>query len=210
MRVAIDIRKLRDYGIGTYVRNIVVAYRPPGHRERVRADQPPGGPGVHPVASARTSAASSARPATTRVREQFSIPVDRAPRARGRLPRAALRAAAARVVSVGRDHPRLHPPDVPAVPAEPAGLHLRAHVHVDGDTPLLARPDGLGGLQARHPALLPHPGRQDHGGLQRHRRAVQPRCRSTRTSRGPRSDSSSTTRSCCTWATSGHTRTSSG
>ena len=53
----------------------------------------------------------------------------RAP-ARGRhaVSRAALRAAAARAVPVGRDDPRLHPPDVSAVPAEPAGARLRADV----------------------------------------------------------------------------------
>jgi glycosyltransferase involved in cell wall biosynthesis len=37
-------------------------------------------------------------------------------------PRAALRAAAAGALQVGRDDPRLHPPDVSAVPAEPAAL----------------------------------------------------------------------------------------
>ncbi len=66
------------------------------------------------------------------VREQFVGPVDRQAREGRRLPHAALRAAAARVVPVGRHDPRLHPPDVPAVPAQPVRVHLRPRVHVDG------------------------------------------------------------------------------
>ena len=44
--------------------------------------------------------------------------VGASPRTAGRLPRAALRAAAGRPLPIGRDDSRLHPPDVSAVPAE--------------------------------------------------------------------------------------------
>ena len=116
----------------------------------------------------------------------------------------------ARALSGRRDHPRLHPPDVPAVPAQPAGHLLRPAVHVVGDAAGAAGADGVGGVEARHPPLLPHPARQGHGHLQRHRRSL-PACRRRRTrSSASASGSSCTSRSCSTSATSSRTRTSSG
>ena len=76
MRIAIDARKLHDFGIGTYIRNLLARPGAAGRttteyvllcraarrrvRRRARAELPAG----------RRSA-----PATTRVREQFSVPL---------------------------------------------------------------------------------------------------------------------------------------
>ena len=93
-------------------------------------------------------------------------------RRRGAVPQPALRPADSRALSGRGDHPRLHPPDVPAVPAQPAGHLLRPAVHVVGDAAGAAGADGVGGVEARHPPLLPHPVRQGDGHLQRHRRSL--------------------------------------
>ncbi len=93
-------------------------------------------------------------------------------RAARRLSRAALRAAAGGPLPVGRDDPRLHPPDVSAVPAEPRGLRLRARVDVERGPAVGPDPHGVGGLEARHPALLQRAAGEGGRRLQRHRRAV--------------------------------------
>ena len=120
VRIAIDARKLRDYGIGTYVRNLL------RHLSRIdptteyvllcRGDD------CGAARSARRElprGRRSRRPAYS-IREQLSRAARSAARGDRSLPRAALRAAAADAVPIGRHDPRLHPPAVPAVPAEPA------------------------------------------------------------------------------------------
>ena len=124
VRIAIDARKLHDYGIGTYVRNLVARARAAGRRRRVRPALP----------AARTpSSSESLGPRferARRARRQLLGPRadQRAAGARARacrpLPRAALRRVAADALPVRRDDSRLHSPAVSAVPAEPA-----AHVY---------------------------------------------------------------------------------
>ena len=126
MRIAIDARKLHDFGIGTYIRNVlrglarldqqteyIVLCRPDD--VDVAAELGPNFRGV----------AESARPYS--VGEQ--IPHSAQPGARARPPaaRAALRPAAGDTLPLGRDDPRLHPLDVSAVPARRmAHLYARA------------------------------------------------------------------------------------
>ena len=76
MRIAIDARKLRDYGIGTYVRNLL--------RHLARLDQTteyvllcqPADIEIATRARARTSARCPTGRRAYSVREQFSIPLD--------------------------------------------------------------------------------------------------------------------------------------
>ena len=94
MRIAIDARKLHDFGIGTYIRNVLRGLARIDHdteyvllcQERDCALAPSLGPNFRAVPD--TSQPYS-------VREQFSIPVGAPPRARRPVPRAALRASAA-------------------------------------------------------------------------------------------------------------------
>ena len=127
-------------------------------RVGVRPVLPARGSRVGRRARARTSARSSTRAAAVFDSRAGDAAAAAAARARRPLPQPALRAAAARAVPVGGDDPRLHPPDVPAVPAEPPGAVLRAALHVVGGAPLVAGDDGVGGVEARHPALLPASG----------------------------------------------------
>ena len=115
------------------------------------------------------------------ISEQVRIPMTLLAGAHRPVPRAALRAAARDSLPVGGDDPRLHPPDVPAVPARAPGLRLRQAAVVDGGAPVRSGPDGLRGVEARHPAPVPRAGRQDHGRLQRHRRTAVCSSRPTRT-----------------------------
>ena len=97
VRIAIDARKLRDYGIGTYIRNLLRHLARLDHDDRVR----PALPRRRTATCRRRSATNfravaETRAGTTRSREQFRIPLDAAARARRPVPRAALRAAAAR------------------------------------------------------------------------------------------------------------------
>ena len=143
VRIAIDARKLRDYGIGTYVRNLLRQLARQDHDDRVRRALPRRATATRSRSWARTSARSSRRPAPIRSRSS-SRPAGAPARGRRALPRAALRPAAADPVPRGRHDPRLHPPAVSAVPAEPAGVRLRPAAHVDGDAPGGARHHGLG------------------------------------------------------------------
>ena len=127
------------------------------------------------------------------------------------LPQPALRAAAAVAVPVGGDDPRLHSPDVSAVPAEPARARLRADVHVEGGARASARVLTVSEASKRdilrffnipeEKIIVIH---------NAHRRSLPARRRRTRRSSASASASSCTSRSCCTRATSSRTRTSSG
>ena len=129
-------------------------------------------------------------------------------RARRSVPRPALRPAAADAVQIGRDHPRLHPPAVSAVPAQQARLRLRARFNLGGGAPVEPHPDGVGGVQARHPRLLQRAAGKNPRHLQRHRRDASASRRQRTMWRGCASATSWTTRSSCTRATSSRTRTS--
>ena len=159
MRIAIDARKLRDFGIGTYIRNILI--------ELSRLDQQ-----TEYVVLCRpddVGVAASAGPNFRMVPETAPHLLDRradpdsaraGARARAPGARAALRAAAGDPLPLGRDHSRLHSPDVPAVPAEPAGLRLCQGVDVERGAEGRSHPDGVGGVEARHPAVLRRPARE--------------------------------------------------
>ena len=96
---------------------------------------------------------------------------------------------------VGRDDSRLHPPAVSAVPAEPARARLRARRRCGSRARRVEpHPDGVGGVEARHPPLLRRPAREDRRHLQRHRRALPRRRRRRGRSRA------------CASATSSHDR----
>ena len=145
-----------------------------------RAHRP--GYGVRPAAAARRAGARGAAgaqlpprhgvgEALLRRRAALDSVQTRAPVARP-LPRAALRAAAAGPVPRRRHHPRLHPPDIPAVPAAPPRPRLRPHHVLDGGAPRQPHPDRFGSLEERHPALLRRAGLESHGHLRRGRRPV--------------------------------------
>ena len=68
MRIAIDGRKLRDYGIGTYVRNLLRQLGAAGHRQRVRRVLPRAPTATRSRSWARGSAPSSSRPGRIRSR----------------------------------------------------------------------------------------------------------------------------------------------
>ena len=127
MRIALDARKLHDFGIGTYIRNLV--------HELARLDPTteyvlfarPGD--LAEVAGARRQRARRRRIGASRIPSASSCALPLAARraARRPVPRAALRAAAVCAGPHRGDDSRLHPPALPAVPAQPRGLALRAH-----------------------------------------------------------------------------------
>ena len=119
MRIAIDARKLRDFGIGTYLRNILIELsrldRETEYVVLCRPDDVESGD----VLGRNFRMVPETAPNYS-IAEQFRIP-------------AVLAREGVRLVHephyvlpplvqlpVGRDHPRLHPLDVSAVPAEPA------------------------------------------------------------------------------------------
>ena len=126
MRVAIDARKLHDFGIGTYIRNLL------RHLARIDHDTEyvllcgEADLGVAAQLGPNFRAVLEPSPNYS-IREQIHVPwvlrrerpdVYHAPHyvlpAGGQLP-------------LGRHDPRLHPPDVSAVPAEPHGaMPMRA------------------------------------------------------------------------------------
>ena len=183
VRIGIDARKLHDFGIGTYIRNLLRQLaRLDRESEFILISRPEDratlaslGPNFRPVAETAGNY-SVDRAAEDSARAEA--------RARHALSRAALRPAAARQQPVGRDDPRLHPPDVPAIPAGAAGAPLCP----DLDQPRVAARDAgadrVGKLEARHPEVRRHPGEQDRRDLQRLRRTV--RGRAARGRRRPR------------------------
>ena len=120
MRIAIDARKLRDFGIGTYIRNILMELsrldRTNEYVVLCRPDDVDSGD----VLGRNFRMVPEPAP-TYSIAEQFKIPLSLAREARAAGARAALRAAAAGPLPIGRHHPRLHSLDVSAVPAQPAG-----------------------------------------------------------------------------------------
>ena len=76
VRIAIDARKLRDYGIGTYVRNLLRQLARHGSRNRVLVDLHEPTIAALRASSARTSARCRTRPPGYSVREQFAVPLD--------------------------------------------------------------------------------------------------------------------------------------
>ena len=185
MRIGIDARKLHDFGIGTYIRNLLrqlarlddqtefVIFCRPEDRDALAAV----GENFRPVPE--TSGNYS-------VAEQFKIPW--ALRREGvtlfHAPHYVLPPLVH--VPVGRDDPRLHPPDVSAVPAEPAALVLREVVDRAGGAARDAGHDGVGELEARHPALRRHRAGEDRRHLQRVRRALRDRAARGRRRAGAR------------------------
>ena len=160
MRIGIDARKLHDFGIGTYIRNLL--------RQLARLDRDTEFVAALPRPDDRATLASLGENfrAVAETAGNYSVAEQ--------LQDSAGAAGAKRVtlfhaphyvlpplvpLPVGRDDSRLHPPDVSAVPAEPAGASLRAHVDQPGVAARDARPDRLGELEARHPALRRHAGR---------------------------------------------------
>ena len=184
VRIAIDARKLRDYGIGTYVRNLLRHLARLDHDDRVRPALPRRG-----LRRGRRSSGANFRAVAETRRRLFgrasscACPLDL--RREGadlfHAPHYVLPPLDA--VPVGRDDSRLHPPAVSAVPAEPARLRVRARVDVGRDAPGEPRPDGLGGSKRDILRVLPRPRVEDRRHLQRHRRAL-------RRSRRPRTRSS--------------------
>ena len=159
MRIAIDARKLHDFGIGTYIRNVLLGLARLDHEtEYIVLCRPadvdaaselgaelPRGRRERAAVFARRAVPDSAQPGA---------------RARASAARAALRPAAGDALPHGRDDSRLHSPDVSAVPARVAGARLRARVDVERGPQVGSHPDRLGGVEARHPPLLRHPARE--------------------------------------------------
>ncbi len=124
MRIGIDARKLHDFGIGTYIRNLL--------RQLARLDRETEFVllcRARRIAQALASLGENFRPVAEAagnysIAEQLRIPL--ALRREGvtlfHAPHYVLPPLVA--LPVGRDDPRLHPPDVSAVPAQP--LRARA------------------------------------------------------------------------------------
>ncbi len=183
MRIGIDARKLHDFGIGTYIRNLL---RHLGRLDRESEYVLFCRPADVSLAAGVWRELSGGRRTGPALFLQRAArhPARRRAGAAGSVSRAALRAAAAHGDQVARHHSRLHPPDVPAVSAEPPGVRLRARVDVGRRPSRVARADRVGVVEARHPALLRHRAREDHGHLQRHRRTVQSAARRGRCGQG--------------------------
>ena len=119
------------------------------------------------------------------VRRATAAAAGGAARPRRPLPRAALRAAAVGAGPDGGDDPRLHPPALPAVPAQPGRLGLRAHDDPAGRPQGRPHPDRVGGVEARHPPLHRCPAREDRRDPQRPRRPLRDRARRRGARAGP-------------------------
>ena len=181
MKIAIDARKWRDYGIGTYVRNLV---RHLAHLDRETHLLPVLRPGRRGDAARPGRELRARRRRLRRLQRCASTS-----RSRCKLRRlgADLLHSPHYVLPllcrqrVGGHDPRLHPPALPRVPAEPHGLPLRAVHDGQRDPAQRARVHGLGGLAARHPALLSRRGsRAAAGGAERDRRRRSSRTRARR------------------------------
>ena len=156
MRIAIDARKLHDFGVGTYIRNLIrhlarlddqTEYLLLCDREDCSlTDQLGENFRVVPENSPPYS-----------VTEQLRIPL-RVYRERADLfhaPHYVLPAVDA--LPVDCDDSRLHPPDVPAVPAQSSRVRVCPGGVLGGDSPVHSYLDGIGSVQARHPPLFKVP-----------------------------------------------------
>ena len=94
MRVAIDARKLHDFGIGTYIRNLLRQLARIDQRHRVRPALPRAGPRRRRAARPQLPRRCSSRRPTTRCASRFTSRGCFERETARRLPRAALRAAA--------------------------------------------------------------------------------------------------------------------
>ena len=170
-RICIDARKLADFGIGTYIRNLLRSlaeidqHQPllgPGGPRRAELRRPPRRqlPRLHReldgvlAARAGDGVVGAATPAA------------------GRLPRHPLRAAGAPALPGRGHHPRHHPPAVPAVPQEPARAPLRAPDDRPQPAPRPPHHHRLGEHARRRPGLLRRRRRHPARRLQRRRRSV--------------------------------------
>ena len=156
MRIAIDARKLRDYGIGTYVRNLLRHLsRLDSETEYVLLCRAEDSGVAEELGENFRAICEPAR--TYSVSEQLRIPLDL--RREGidlfHAPHYVLPPLTP-CKSVVTIHDCIHL-RFPAVPAEPAGLRLRAVVVVGGDASIEPGADGFGSVEARHPQVLPHP-----------------------------------------------------
>ena len=126
VRIGIDARKLHDFGIGTYIRNLLRQLARLDHETEFvllcRPDDCGGAGGARREFPRRWPK----RPATTRSPSSCRIPL--ALRREGvtlfHAPHYVLPPLVP--LPLGRDDSRLHPPDVSAVPAEPPRARLRA------------------------------------------------------------------------------------
>ena len=183
MRVAIDARKLHDFGIGTYIRNLL--------RQLARIDRE-----TEYVLLLRESdlgVAAQLGPNFRTVLETVAqlLAARAVARARGSLRRERpdvfhaphyVLPPAVTCRSVVTIHDCIHLMFPQYLP-QPRRLRLRAGVDVDAARKSIAHPHGVGSVEARHPALLQRPAREDRGRLQRHRRALLEPRRTRTTSR---------------------------
>ena len=171
MKVAIDARKLHDFGIGTYIRNLL--------RHLARLDQENEyvllchEPDMDVATSLGPNFRTVSEPSRNySVREQFHIPwvlmrekpdVFHAPHY--------VLPVAIRCRSVVTIHDCIHLMFPQYLPNRAAYV-VRSSGDVERGEALGSDPDGLGGIQARHSPFLQRAAREDLGGVQRHRRAV--------------------------------------
>ena len=172
MRVAIDARKLHDFGIGTYIRNLLrhlaridaddrvrAAVRRGRHATCRRRWAPTSGPCSSPRRTTRSASSGTCRgccgasspTCTTR--------------------RTTCCRAAVTSPSVVTIHDCIHLMFPQYLPNR-RGVSLRALGDVGRRTARRRHPDRVGGVQARHPALLRREAGEGRGRPQRHRRAV--------------------------------------
>ena len=172
MRIAIDARKLRDYGIGTYVRNLLRQLARQDTDQRLRR--------VLPRAGLRHD--RRVRPAVPRGGRE------RPGRIRSRNSSRSRWTCGAKAVELFHAPHYVLPPLTPcrSVVTIHDCIHLRfpqylpsklGYAYARGQmwaaTHQAARVHhGLGSVEARHPALLPRAGVEDRRHLQRHRRSL--------------------------------------
>ena len=143
MRIAIDARKLRDFGIGTYLRNILIELsrldRDTEYVVLCRPDDVESGE----VLGRNFRMVPETAP-TYSIAEQFRIPVALAREGVRLVHEPHYVLPPLDPVPIGRDHSRLHPPDVSAIPAEQARVRLCEGLDVGGREEGEPHPDRLG------------------------------------------------------------------
>ncbi len=188
LRIAIDARKLHDYGIGTYVRNLLrelarqdddaeyVLLCFPADAELLRAL----GPRFHPLVE---------RSGNYSIREQFGIPLalTRAKVDLFHAPHYVVPPLTTRrfVVTI---HDCIHLRFPQYLPNR-AALYYARTMMTHGRAAIAAGPDGVAGLEGRHHPLPEGAGVQSGGHLQRARRAARDRADTGGGRSGPRSGS---------------------
>ena len=169
MRVAIDARKLHDFGIGTYIRNLL------RHLARIDHDTEyvllcgEADLGVAAQLGRTSARCWSPRP-TTPSANRFTCPGccgASGPISTMRRTTCCRRRSTAARSSRSTTAFTLM---FPYLPNRMAYAYARADV--DGRAPLGLHPDGVRRVQARHPPPVQHSAREDRGRVQRHRRAL--------------------------------------